>query len=105
MSISKTHVEVGSERTVVPYDSLVVSVGSRYSSNIKIENPTSEYRLRQLRAEAAVIRHSDAVLVIGGGLVVGVEVAANVGEAHPEKRVVLVQTGPVLMPRGEERAR
>ena len=98
MSISKTHVEVGSERTVVPYDSLVVSVGSRYSSNIKIENPTSEYRLRQLRAEAAVIRHSDAVLVIGGGLV-GVEVAANVGEAHPEKRVVLVQSGPVLMPR------
>jgi thioredoxin reductase len=98
MSISKTHVEVGSERTVVPYDSLVIGVGSRYSSNIKIENPTSEYRLRQLRAEAAVIRHSDAVLVIGGGLV-GVEVAANVGEAHPEKRVVLVQSGPVLMPR------
>ena len=27
------------------------------------------------------------------------EVAANVGEAHPEKRVVLVQSGPVLMPR------
>ena len=25
--------------------------------------------------------------------------AANVGEAHPEKRVVLVQSGPVLMPR------
>ena len=98
MSISKTHVEVGSERTVVPYDSLVVAVGSRYSSNIKIENPTSEYRLRQLRAEAAVIRHSDTVLIIGGGLV-GVEVAANVGEAHPEKRVILVQSGPVLMPR------
>ena len=98
MSISKTHVEVGSERTVVPYDSLVIGVGSRYSSNIKIENPTSEYRLRQLRAEAAVIRHSDTVLIIGGGLV-GVEVAANVGEAHPEKRVILVQSGPVLMPR------
>ena len=49
MSISKTHVEVGSERTVVPYDSLVGGVGSRYSSNIKIENPTDEYRLRQLR--------------------------------------------------------
>ena len=98
MSISKTHVEVGSERTVVPYDSLVVGVGSRYSSNIKIGNPTSEYRLRQLRAEAAVIRHSDTVLIIGGGLV-GVEVAANVGEAHPEKRVILVQSGPVLMPR------
>ena len=98
MSVSKTHVEVGSERTVVPYDSLVIGVGSRYSSNIKIENPTSEYRLRQLRAEAAVIRHSDAVLIIGGGLV-GVEVAANVGEAYPEKRVILVQSGPVLMPR------
>jgi hypothetical protein len=28
-----------------------------------------------------------------------VEVAANVGEAHPEKRVILVQSGPVLMPR------
>jgi hypothetical protein len=100
MSISKTHVEVGSERTVVPYDSLVIGVGSRYSSNIKIENPTSEYRLRQLRAEAAVIRHSDTVLIIGGGLV-GVEVAANVGEAHPEKRVILVQSGPVLMPRAK----
>ena len=100
MSISKTHVEVGSERTVVPYDSLVIGVGSRYSSNIKIENPTSEYRLRQLRAEAAVIRHSDTVLIIGGGLV-GVEVAANVGEAYPEKRVILVQSGPVLMPRAK----
>ena len=98
MSISKTHVEVGSSRSVIPYDSLVISTGSRYSSNIKIENPTPEYRLRQLQAEAAVIRHSDTILIIGGGLV-GVECSSNIGETYPDKQVILVQSGPVLLPR------
>ena len=98
MSVSKSFVEVGSERAVVPYDSLVITTGSSYSSNIKIENPTAEFRLRQLQAEAAVIRCSDTILVIGGGLV-GVECASNIGERYPGKRVVLVQSGSVLLPR------
>ena len=97
-SISLTHVEVGAERTVVPFDSLLISTGSSYSSNIKVDNPSREYRLRQMQAEAAVMKHSDIILIVGGGLV-GVEIASNVAKKYPEKRVVLVQGGPYLMPR------
>ena len=75
------------------------SVGTSYSSNIKVANPSVEYRCRQLQAEVAVMRSTDTVLIIGGGLV-GVEVAANVAEKTMKgKRVILVQSGPYLLPR------
>ena len=75
------------------------SVGSSYSSNIKVANPSVEYRCRQLQAEVAVMRSTDTVLIIGGGLV-GVEVAANVAETTMKgKRVILIQSGPYLLPR------
>jgi pyruvate/2-oxoglutarate dehydrogenase complex dihydrolipoamide dehydrogenase (E3) component len=99
MSVSTTHVEVGAERMVVPFDSLLMCMGSRYTSNIKVENPSVEYRCRQLQAELAVMKSTDTVLIIGGGLV-GVEVAANLADKPMKgKRVIIVQSGPYLLPR------
>lgn len=101
-SVSTTHVEVGPERFVLPFDSLVIATGSSYSSDIKVVNPSAEYRYRQLSAERAVMAQCDVVLVIGGGLV-GVEIAGNVAETimagKEGKKVILIQAGPYLLPR------
>ena len=99
MSISTNHVEVGPERTVVPFDYCVIATGSSYASDIKVVNPTAEYRYRQMKSEKAVMENSETVLVIGGGLV-GCEVAANVAEKL-SRRVVLIQKGPNLLPRSK----
>lgn len=101
MSISKTHVEVGSERTVVPFDTLVVNTGSAYNSCIKVVNPTLDYRFRQMKAEANVIKNSETILVIGGGLV-GTEIVSNVATKYPEKKVLICQAGPYILPRVPE---
>ena len=68
-SISKTHVEVGNERTVVPFDYLILAMGSSYASNIKVVNPTAEYRWKQHQAELVSMKNAANILVIGGGLV------------------------------------
>ena len=51
---------------MIPFDTLVVNTGSAYNSNIKVVNPTLDYRYRQMKAEANVIKNSETILVIGG---------------------------------------
>ena len=101
-SISDAFVEIGSDRSVIPFDSLVVATGSSYTSDVKVMNPSVDYRCRQLQAELAVLKAVDTVLIIGGGLV-GVEISSNIADRlkikESGKKVVLVQNGPYLLPR------
>ena len=105
-SISTTHVEVGNERTVVPFDYLIMAMGSSYASNIKVVNPTVEYRWKQHQAELISMKNAATILVIGGG-VVGVEIAGNAADrlhkanGCEKKKVILVQSGPHLLPRAK----
>ena len=86
-SISTTHVEVGNERTVVPFDYLIMAMGSSYASNIKVVNPTVEYRWKQHQAELISMKNAATILVIGGG-VVGCEVAGNAADRlHKAERL------------------
>ena len=103
-SIATTHVLVGSQETVVPFDYLILATGSSYHSNIKVVNPTAEYRWKQHQAELASMKNASAILVIGGG-VVGCEIAGNAADrlhtanGGERKKVILVHAGPQLLPR------
>lgn len=105
-SISKTHVEVGNERTIVPFDYLILAMGSSYASNIKVVNPSVEYRWKQHQAELISMKNAANILVIGGGLV-GVEIAGNAADrlhkanGGERKKVILVHAGPYLLPRAK----
>ena len=105
-SISTTHVEVGNERTVVPFDYLIMAMGSSYASNIKVVNPTVEYRWKQHQAELISMKNAATILVIGGG-VVGCEVAGNAADrlhkvnGCEKKKVILVHAGSHLLPRSK----
>jgi len=105
-SISTTHVEVGNERTVVPFDYLIMAMGSSYASNIKVVNPTIEYRWKQHQAELISMKNAATILVIGGG-VVGCEVAGNAADrlhkvnGCEKKKVILVHAGSHLLPRSK----
>ena len=95
--VRASHIEVGAARTVVPYDYLVLCTGSSYGSDIKCEgNASLTFRHQQMVAERDALRSAEHVLIVGGGLV-GCEVAGEVAEAFPGKRVTLVHAHDRLL--------
>ena len=87
MSILKTHVEVGSERRdspLTPWSQHRISLQFQHQGR----EPDLDYRYRQMKAEANVIKNSETILVIGGGLV-GTEMTSNVATKYPEKKVII----------------
>ncbi|XRB23528.1 apoptosis-inducing factor 2 [Pseudoscourfieldia marina] len=90
-AVRRTHIEVGARRSVVPYDILILATGCRYSSDIRVSNPSLAFRHRQITTERDVIAASRDVLVIGGGLV-GCEISGDIAEKHGKDiNVTLVQ--------------
>ena len=96
VAVQPTHVEVGATRAAVPYDYLVLCTGSSYSSSIKTNNASLAYRHQQMLAERDALREAQHVLIVGGGLV-GVELAGEIAEALPAKRVTLVHSHERLL--------
>ncbi|XP_052136988.1 uncharacterized protein LOC127755372 [Oryza glaberrima] len=75
----------------VGYDFLVVATGRECSRPQKRED-----RLQMFEHDKARIASAGSVLVVGGGPI-GVELAAEIVMASPEKRVTLVHGGPRLL--------
>ncbi|KAI9225857.1 MAG: hypothetical protein DHS80DRAFT_9698, partial [Piptocephalis tieghemiana] len=94
--VYRDHVCLGQKR--VGFDYLVLSTGSAYTSRLKSSRISTSYRVKRFQLEREELRRAQRVLVIGGGLV-GVEVAAIVAEAYPEKDVVLVEANERLLKR------
>ena len=97
-AVQKDHVQVGSKRTVVEYDYLVLATGSAYSSGIKAMNASIEYRHKQMMEENRAVKDAKSILVIGGGLV-GVEFATEIKSVWPDKTVTIVQRNRHFLPR------
>lgn len=94
--VYRDHVCLGQKR--VGFDYLVLATGSAYTSRLKTSRISTSYRVKRFELERKELSLAQRVLVIGGGLV-GVEVAAIIAEAHPDKEVVLVEANARLLKR------
>jgi NADH dehydrogenase FAD-containing subunit len=82
----------------VPFDYLVIATGAGYSGElIKASGGMAGERRSSLQEWAERIRLADRVLVVGGGPV-GVEVAGEILQDLPGKRLTLVHRGNALLP-------
>jgi NADH dehydrogenase FAD-containing subunit len=80
------------------YDHLILACGTSYRSSIKAPNLTSDFRVQALSKDAADLAAVDSVLVVGGGLV-GVELAAEIVHKYPNKQITLATAGDRLLAR------
>ncbi len=87
-----------------PYDYAIIASGSRYNSPIKADNLILARRARDLKNCSHQLSRAKSVLIIGGG-VVGVELAAEIICKFPHKQISLVHGGQELIERNPRRAR
>jgi apoptosis-inducing factor 2 len=100
--VSENKVNVGDK--AYDFDYLVIASGSRYSSPIKEKNLVIASRAKELRQYAQKLIGSQKVLIIGGG-VVGVELAAEIIDKFPKKEVTIVHSRGELIERNPTKAR
>ena len=86
-----------------PYDYLIIASGSSYNPPIKESCIVIATRAQHLREHHARLDKAQSVLIIGGGLV-GVELAAEIIEHYPQKKVTIVHAGEKLIERTGEKA-
>ncbi|MBX5476383.1 MAG: NAD(P)/FAD-dependent oxidoreductase [Clostridia bacterium] len=94
------------ERTEVPYGWLIVALGSipeyygvpgAKEHGVPLTDLRSARRLRNRLAGLAERRPDARVIVVGGGLT-GVQLAAEIAESDPGLQVTVVDAGPQIMP-------
>ncbi len=100
--ITRTEVTVGKE--IIPFDFLIIGSGSRYESPIKEQGVVMATRGKILQESHEHLSQAHTILIIGGGIV-GVELAAEIADHYPEKKITLIQAGKELMERMPEKAR
>lgn len=93
--VTEQDVVLGKQR--IPFDYLVASSGSTYNVPIK-QNVIFATRGTTLRNYYEKLSQAKTVLIIGGGIV-GIELAAEIVTQYYDKHVILVHSHDVLMPR------
>lgn len=101
LRVERDHV-VLDDRTV-PYDYLVLNSGSTYNPPFKETKLIGSARGSTLRESSYGIRKAKTVLIIGGGLV-GIELAAEIAVHYPKKEVILVHSQATLINRFPKKA-
>ncbi len=81
----------------IKFDYLIIATGSSYSSPIK-DNVILASRANILRDYYEKLCKSKSILLIGGGLV-GVELAAEISEKYKDKEICIVHSGKNLIER------
>ena len=89
----------------LPYDCLVLAIGSTYAAPIKPVQTESTLAVRTatLTAAAAKLKAANKVIVIGAGAV-GVELVGEILTVYPDKQVVVVDFAPTILPGFDEGA-
>ena len=82
----------------LPFDYCIIATGSHYATPIKDENIVLTTRAREFKTYANKVEQADQVLIIGGGIV-GVELAAEIICTHPQKKVTIIHGGSTLCER------
>ncbi len=99
--VNKRYVQVGNER--ISFDYLAICSGSSYNSPIKEQNVILPMRARHLVEAHKSLEKAESVLIIGGGLV-GVELAAEIITHYPNKRVSIIHPHRSLIPRNNHKS-
>lgn len=84
------------------YEYLVVATGTSSALPSKVAATESLDAQRELRSLQSTIEKAARIAVVGGGAV-GVELASDIKDFHPEKSVVLIQSRDRLLPSFGER--
>lgn len=84
------------------YDYLIIASGSNYVSPIKEENTVLPQRAEHLKDASDKLSKAKKVLIIGGGLV-GVELAAEIASHYTDKKITLIHSHEKLMERNKEK--
>lgn len=85
------------------FDYLAICSGSNYNDIFKQENVVVAIRADALRECHSKLRESKKVLIIGGGLV-GVELAAEIIDCYKDKDIVLVHSKGCIIDRNHRKA-
>lgn len=83
----------------IPADFVVICTGHGYSHPVKASQDETSLLVRKhgLAKHAKELTVTKSILVIGGGLV-GVELAAEVCSKYPKKKVTLITRSAALLP-------
>jgi len=87
-----------------PYDYLVICSGSEYNLPMKDKSTVTAARAQVLIKYASKLKKSKSVLIIGGGLV-GVELAAEIIGKYPDKKITIIHSKDALIERNPKKAR
>ncbi len=101
-SVAEHDVRIGKHH--LPFDYLVICSGSSYNSPIKEQHVVLPVRARHLIDAHRRLEKAARVLIIGGGLV-GVELAAEIITHYPNKAVSIVHPYQFLIERNHLKSR
>lgn len=98
-----TQDKVYTKSKTLSFDYLVIAAGSRYTPPIKEQGVISATRAEILSEQHHKIHHAESILIIGGGLV-GVELAAEIVDHYPDKKITIVHSRATLIDRNHPRS-
>jgi len=104
VEVSKKNVSLKKEKEKVSFDYLVIASGSSYSAPIKEEDLIPATRAKELAMYHGRLEKANKVLIIGGGLV-GVELAAEICTHYKNKDVMIAHSKDTLIERNHPKAR
>lgn len=87
LEIKGKMIKVGKQ--YLPFEYLVLAMGSRYAQPIKEENVISAERAHHLRDSYQHVEKAKTVALVGGGIT-GVELAAEIATHYPGKTIYLI---------------
>lgn len=100
-SIDKSFVYIKDGK--VKYDYLAICSGSTYSLPMKAHNLVETGRSESLIKSYESLRNAKKILIIGGGLV-GVELAAEIVTHYPEKEITMIYATDKLISRNKSKS-
>jgi len=100
-NIADNHVYTNNKKFY--FDYLIISSGSSYSLPIKVSNMVKATRAKNLRECYHNLKKAEKIVLVGGGLV-GVELAAEIIEKYPLKKISIIQSSSNLITRNNPKS-